>query len=119
MSEFQKLILKDDGEEYEIYIAAKDVPEILEEEPGYRDISLPTVDLEKVHNTIRGYAKYAIGAFKGLGNAEVEKVTLKFSLKVGGKAGIPMLTEGSGEGNFEIQVECKFPTKESNQKAPN
>ena len=30
---------------------------------------------------------------------------------IGGKAGIPMLTEGSTESNFEIQVECKFPPK--------
>ena len=65
--------------------------------------------MKKVHSTIRGYAKYAIGAFRNFGMAEVEKITLKFNLKIAGKAGIPMLTEGSAESNFEIQVECKLP----------
>jgi hypothetical protein len=110
MSEVQKLILKDKDEEYEVYIAPQEITEVPEEDDDYRDISLPTVDMQKVHKTIRGYAIYAIGAFRNFGAAEVEKITLKFNLKIAGKAGVPMLTEGSAEGNFEIQVECKFPT---------
>lgn len=109
MAEIEKLVIKDDGEEYDIYIESNETSEVPEDEPGYRD-SLPTVDLQKVHNTIRGYTKYAIGAFRNFGAAEVEKITLKFNLKVGGKTGIPMLTEGSAESNFEIKVECKFPS---------
>ncbi|NET33259.1 MAG: hypothetical protein F6K19_14765 [Cyanothece sp. SIO1E1] len=111
MSEVQKFILKDEGEEFEIYIAPKGATEISEDEPEYRNIDLPTVDMQQVHKTIRGYARYAIGAFRNFGLAEVEKMTLKFNLKIAGKAGVPMLTEGSAEGNFEIQVECKFPDK--------
>lgn len=109
MADVEKFILKSDNEEYEIYVASKNTPSVPENEPDYRDIELPTVDLQKVHKTIRGYTLYAIGAFKDLSVAEVEKITLKFNLKIAGKAGIPMLTEGSTEGNFEIQVECKFP----------
>jgi hypothetical protein len=109
MSEVEKLVIKDGDEEYEIYIESKDTLEVPADEPGYRD-NLPTVDLQKVHSTIRGYAKYAIGAFRDFGAADVEKITLKFNLKIAGKAGIPMLTEGSAESNFEIQVDCKFPT---------
>jgi hypothetical protein len=109
MSDVEQLVIKDEnGEEFTVYIASKEPmaePDINED---FRD-NLPTVDLQKVHNTIRGYATYAIGAFRNLGAAEVEKLTLKFSLKIGGKTGIPMLTEGSAESNFEIQVECKFP----------
>jgi Trypsin-co-occurring domain 1 len=108
MSDVQKLILKDGDDEYEVYIASKETFEVPEAEPGYRDIELPTVDMEQVHHTIRGYAQYAIGAFKNFAAAEVEKMTLKFNLKIAGKTGIPMLTEGSAEGNLEIQVECKF-----------
>lgn len=113
MSDVQQLVVKDEnGEEFTIYIAPKEQfnePDA-EQEEGYRD-NLPTVDLKKVHDTIRGYTTYAIGAFRNLNTVEVDKLTLKFSLKIGGKAGIPMLTEGSAESNFEIQVECKFPPK--------
>jgi len=111
MSDVQQLVIKDEnGEEFSIYIAPKESLNEPDEEEGFRD-NLPTVDLKKVHDTIRGYTTYAIGAFRNLSIAEVDKLTLKFSLKIGGKAGIPMLTEGSAESNFEIQVECKFPPK--------
>ncbi|NJL88901.1 MAG: hypothetical protein HC916_03155 [Coleofasciculaceae cyanobacterium SM2_1_6] len=109
MSDVEQLVIKDEnGEEFTVYIASKEPIEEPDISEDFRD-TLPTVDLQKVHNTIRGYANYAIGAFRNLGAAEVEKLTLKFSLKIGGKTGIPMLTEGSAESNFEIQVECKFP----------
>lgn len=67
--------------------------------------------LQDIHETIRLYTRYAIGAFKNLGDAQVEEVTLKFGLKIGGEAGIPILTKASAESNFEIQVKCKFPTQ--------
>ena len=67
--------------------------------------------LQEVHETIRLYTRYAIGAFKNIGDIEVEEVTLKFGLKIGGEAGIPILTKASAESNFEIQVKCKFPSK--------
>jgi len=111
MSDVQQLVVKDEnGEEFTIYIAQKEQFNEPDGEEGFRN-NLPTVDLKKVHDTIRGYTTYAIGAFRNLSIAEVDKLTLKFSLKIGGKAGIPMLTEGSAESNFEIQVECKFPPK--------
>lgn len=104
----RKLILKDGVEEYEIYVTPTEMREADEDELGYRG-GLTTVDLEKVHHTIQGYAKYAICAFRHLGGTEVSKITLKFNLKISGKAGIPMLTQGSAESNFEIQLECTFP----------
>ncbi|NES23767.1 MAG: hypothetical protein F6K41_33815 [Symploca sp. SIO3E6] len=112
MSQVEKLIIKDNGEEYEIYVESKqefDLPE--DEGPRYR-AALPTVNLEAVHKQIRGYAKYAIGAFKEFSEAEVEEISLKFGLKVGGSTGIPFVTEGSAEGNFEVTVKCKFPDKQ-------
>ncbi|MBE9100444.1 CU044_2847 family protein [Vacuolonema iberomarrocanum] len=65
-----------------------------------------------LHSTIRAYAWYAIGAFRNLGGAEVDEINLKFGLKIGGKTGVPILTEGSAEANFEISVTCRFPTGE-------
>lgn len=65
--------------------------------------------MQEVHKHIRLYTTYAIGAFKNFAGAEIEELNLKFGLKIANKTGIPMLTEGSGEANFEIEVKCKFP----------
>jgi len=111
MSDVQKLIVKDGNEEYEFYIEpGADIAAITEDD-NYRDIDLPTIDMKKVHSTIRGYARYAIGAFVNFGLAEIEEMNLEFNIKVAGKAGIPVLTEASAEGTFKIQVKCKFPEK--------
>ncbi len=69
------------------------------------------VELKKVHDTIRGYTEYAIGAFKNLAVANVEELNLKFKLKISTEGGIPMLASGKTEADFEIEVKCKFPPK--------
>ncbi|MEH2240805.1 CU044_2847 family protein [Nostoc sp.] len=86
-----------------------EVPE--EEELGYR-YGLPTLNIQEFQGKIRNYAKLSVGAFKNLPDAE--EVTVKFGIKLGGKTGIPFLTEGSAESNFEIEVKCKFPEKKQN-----
>ncbi|QLE58211.1 CU044_2847 family protein [Nostoc sp. TCL26-01] len=109
MSEVQSLIVKDDDQEYTIYVESKEFTEILEEEePGYRD-GLPTVNIQEFQNKIRDYAKLAVGAFQNL--PEAEEVTVKFGIKLGGKTGIPFLTEGSAESNFEIEVKYNLAKK--------
>jgi len=117
MTDIQKFVVKDDdGEEYEFYIEPGDLALLeSEEDERYRDVSLPSIDMKKVHSTIRGYAKYAIGAFVNFGLAEIEEMNLEFNLKIAGKAGMPVLAEGSAEGTFKIQVKCKFPTSESKE----
>ena len=110
MSGIEKFVIKDGDEEFEVYIEAKEAVEVTEDEPGYRD-NLPTVDLQKIHSTIRGYARYAIGAFVNFGLAEIEEMNLEFNLKIAGKTGFPILAEASTEGSFKIQVKCKFPGK--------
>lgn len=116
MTDIQKFVVKDAGEEYEFYIEPGELADVAaEEDEGYRDISLPTIDMKKVHRTIRGYAKYAIGAFVNFGLAEIEEMNLEFNLKIAGKAGMPVLAEGSAEGTFKIQVKCKFPAAESSE----
>jgi Trypsin-co-occurring domain 1 len=115
MSAIEKLVFKDGGEEFEVYIEATESSDVPDDEPGYRD-NLPTVDLQKVHRTIRGYARYAIGAFVNFGLAEIEEMNLEFNLKIAGKAGLPILAETSTEGSFKIQVKCKFPGKSSGVK---
>ncbi|MEO0537183.1 MAG: CU044_2847 family protein [Cyanobacteria bacterium P01_A01_bin.123] len=110
MSEIQKFVVKDNGEEYEFYIEPGALAAVETDEEGdYRDISLPTIDMKKVHQTIRGYARYAVGAFINFGLAEIEEMNLEFNLKISGKAGMPILAEGSAKGSFKVQVKCKFP----------
>jgi hypothetical protein len=58
---------------------------------------------------IEGIAAMIPTAFKHAGGAEVEKITLSFGIKAGGKAGIPMLTEGSAEGSIGVVLECRYP----------
>ena len=79
------------------------------ESKGFKEDTIK--NLQEIHETIRFYTKYAIGAFKNLGDAQVEEVNLKFGLKISGEAGIPILTKASAESNFEISVKCKFPPK--------
>jgi Trypsin-co-occurring domain 1 len=122
MSNIERLVFEEDGEIYTILFESKDTPKIPEiitpeveddrESYGFREDAV--VKIQEVHNQIRAYTKYAIGAFKNLGAAEVEEVTLKFGLKIGGNTGIPLLTQGSAESNFEIEVKCKFPNIQQN-----
>ncbi|MEH2401087.1 CU044_2847 family protein [Nostoc sp.] len=122
MSNIERLVFEEDGEIYTILFESKETPTVPEvvtpevdedkESYGFREEAF--VKIEEVHHQIRAYTKYAIGAFKNLGAAEVEEVTLKFGLKIGGKTGIPFVTEGSAESNFEIEVKCKFPEKKQN-----
>ncbi|MDZ8070430.1 MAG: CU044_2847 family protein [Nostoc sp. DedQUE08] len=124
MSNIERLIFEEDGEIYTILFESKDrqtIPEVItpevdedKESYGWREEAF--VKIDEVHHQIRAYTKYAIGAFKNLGAAEVEEVTLKFGLKIGGKTGIPFVTEGSAESNFEIEVKCKFPENKQNYK---
>ncbi len=107
-------IEQEDGEIREIIISESDndLPTDTDSDRESYGINVDAIaKLQDIHETIRFYTKYAIGAFKNLGEAEVEEVTLKFGLKIGGEAGIPILTKASAESNFEIQVKCKFPPK--------
>ena len=123
MSEVQPVLLQDeDGTTYTMFFESK-IPEVLppdlpppgEVDDDERESMGITEDavakLKEIHGTIRAYAWYAIGAFKNFGGAEVEELNLKFGLKIGGKTGVPIVTEGSAEANFEISVKCKFPEK--------
>lgn len=115
MSELQRFAFEADGEIYEIEIdptmtneddrSGDDDPF---ERKGVREDAIEKMKLAR--QLIRFYAMNAVSAFKDFGAAEVEEVTLKFGLKMGGKAGIPYVTEGSAESNLEIQVKCKFPS---------
>jgi hypothetical protein len=66
-------------------------------------------NFQAIEGTIRAYTNYTLNAFKNVASANIDKVTLEFGIKVGGKAGIPYVTEGSAESHLKITVECSFP----------
>lgn len=117
MSEVQRLLIQEGDRTYEIYVESKSTPDIpppqeQEYDPakGYGFKEDAAVKMQEARQMIRGYAIYALSAFKDFGAAEIEEVTLKFGMKLSGKGGIPYITEGSAESNLEIEVKCKFPT---------
>jgi hypothetical protein len=115
MSELKRLLIEDDGKTVEIFVESPSIPTLpdpptIAKRPGEKgatdEILLKMADIQ---SQIQSYAKFAIGAFQHLGTAEVEEITLKFGIKLGGKTGV-IFTEGSAEGSMEISVKCKFPT---------
>lgn len=117
MSELQRFAFEEKGEVYEVTI---DQAATSEEDNPYdeeRDVRSDAINrMQQARLLIRNYAMYAVTAFKDFGEAEIEEVTLKFAIKMGGKAGIPYISEGSAESNLEIQVKCKFPTSSASEK---
>jgi Pyruvate/2-oxoacid:ferredoxin oxidoreductase gamma subunit len=118
MSHIYPVQLEDaDGTTYTVYIEsteAVDLPDsgIADEGSNRESYGLPEdiqSHIKNIHGTIRAYTWYVIGAFKKLAGVEVEEINLKFGMKIGGKAGLPIFTEGTAESNFEVSVKCKFP----------
>lgn len=109
------------GDNLDIYnpnVTRGDVPRGDITRGGTQPIISPEVrvKLAEVHRTIQGYTQYAIGAFKHLDIADVEEITLKFNLKISAEGGIPMLASGKTESDFAIEVKCKFPKKQDEQR---
>ncbi|MBD2319729.1 hypothetical protein H6G05_23185 [Pseudanabaena sp. FACHB-1050] len=64
-----------------------------------------------IEQTILSYTNVALNALKNVSSANVNKVTLEFGIKVGGKMEVPFVTEGTAESNLKVTVECSFPAK--------
>lgn len=106
----------DEGNAYTIFFEEKDTfsdsGEIVyeSEDDEYETYGISDslkVKLKDIHSTIQAYAWYAIGAFRNVPFAEITEMNLKFGIKIAGKTGVPVLTEGAAEGNFQIEVKCK------------
>lgn len=48
-------------------------------------------------------------AFKELGDANIDKVTLEFGINMVGEAGVPYITKGTAECSLKVTVESSFP----------
>lgn len=120
MPEIQRLLIEEAGETYEIFIESKSdstlspTPSSGSQRPGAMGVTEDTVvKMQQARQMIRGYVSYALSAFREFKGADIQEVNLKFGLKLGAKAGIPYITEGSAEGNLEISVKCTFPPSQS------
>lgn len=70
-----------------------------------------TEKLQNLIGTLESLAAYIPNAIKQASGASVDKLTLKFGVKLAGEAGLPYISKGSAEGNIEIVMECSFPDK--------
>ncbi|AVH67228.1 hypothetical protein CDG77_12055 [Nostoc sp. 'Peltigera membranacea cyanobiont' 213] len=118
MSEVQQLFFQADGEieQIEINLTATEITQEIEEDDDgieYKDVRTDAIArMQQARQMIRSYTIYALSAFKDFDTAEIEEVKLTFGIKLGGKAGIPYITEGSAESNLQIEVKCKFAEKQ-------
>ena len=120
MTDVDRLVFEDEqGNDYTLFIESAeslDLPEssMASDDDGYERMGINNVrvQLSEVHAKLQNYARYAIGAFQDVPFADVEEITLKFGVKVSGSTGIPILTHGSVEGDFHIEIKCKPKKKE-------
>ena len=81
--------------------------------PGGGDAAaIATQSFRAIEGTIRTYTKHTLSAFKDMADANIDKVTLEFGIRVSGEAGVPYVTKGAAESNLNITVECSFAPKE-------
>jgi hypothetical protein len=78
-------------------------------EKGLKDVLNALPKRPSIEQTILSYTNVALNALKNVSSANVNKVTLEFGIKVGGKIGVPFVTEGTAESNLKVTVECSFP----------
>ena len=80
--------------------------------PGGGDAAaIAAQSFKAIEGTIRTYTKHTLSAFKDMAEANIDKVTLEFGIRVSGEAGVPYVTKGTAESNLNITVECSFAQK--------
>ncbi|PZV18562.1 MAG: hypothetical protein DCF22_01380 [Leptolyngbya sp.] len=110
MENEEYLAFEVDGQVQQITVTSKIAPQSDEYE-RYGLVEDTISQMDRTRLMIRTCAIQAVSAFCNFGAAEVQEVNLKFGVKLGGKAGVPYITEGSAESNLEISVKCTFPPK--------
>ena len=116
MTDVDRLVFEDEqGNDYTLFMEAAEPLDFPgssrsgdnDDEYERMGLSDVKVKLSDVHAKLQNYARYAIGAFQNVPFADVEEITLKFGVKVSGSTGIPVLTHGSVEGDFHIEIKCR------------
>lgn len=68
-----------------------------------------------MQGTIHAYTSYTLNTFKQIAEANVDKVTLEFRVKVDGLHYIP---KGMVDANRKIAMECSYPKSIPTKKHP-
>ncbi|HIK14248.1 MAG TPA: hypothetical protein IGS53_02940 [Leptolyngbyaceae cyanobacterium M33_DOE_097] len=76
----------------------------------------PAQSMQILQSTIRTYTHYCLSAFKNIGTANVEEVTLEFGVNLSADAGIPYIASGKAQSNLKITVKCSY--KQLQEKSP-
>lgn len=124
MSEKEIIRFKgDDGKIHELIVDSAStqtttVSEYEDDENSYydevRDVRTDAiVPMQKVQGMIRSYTAYVLTSFKNFSVAEIDEISLKFGMNLGGGVGLPYIVQGNADSNVEIQIKCKFPNKKS------
>ncbi|NEO85374.1 MAG: hypothetical protein F6J87_14165 [Spirulina sp. SIO3F2] len=64
--------------------------------------------VQSMQSVMQSYTNYALDAFKQTANANIDKITLEFGVKIGGEMGIPYVTSGTADANLKVTVQCSF-----------
>ncbi|NEQ53251.1 MAG: hypothetical protein F6K11_24460 [Leptolyngbya sp. SIO3F4] len=102
----------DDVKELDVDLSAMESAAASEADDELEDYDVTDEVIKKMdaaRELMQNYTEYVLTAFRNFSAAEVDELTLKFGINMGGKAGIPYITEGSVGGNVEIEVKCTFP----------
>ncbi len=70
---------------------------------------------KNISKTIHAYTIYSLSAFRKINIAKIDKVTLEFGIKIGGKFGVPYISEGSSDCHLKITVESSFPQSQERE----
>lgn len=119
MAEQEYLAFESDGEVYDVTMTPKSPSLSTNEDEEFEEYGIQEdvlTQMQKTRQMIRTCAVQTVSAFRNFGVANVQEVNLKFGVKLGGKAGLPYITEGSAESNLEITVKCTFVETESTTK---
>jgi len=72
----------------------------------------PAQSMQILQSTIRTYTHYCLNAFKNMGAANVEEVTLEFGINLSADAGIPYIASGKAQSNLKVTVKCSYKQPE-------
>lgn len=124
MSQKETILFKgDDGKIHELIVDLAGLETVTvnedddDEDSDYaevRDVRTDAImQMQKAQRMIRTYTGYVLTSFKNFSAGEIDEISLKFGMNLGGGVGLPYIVQGNADSNVEIQIKCKFPNKKS------
>jgi hypothetical protein len=121
MANDEYLAFEEGGQVYQVTVKPQTLRPSQQDDDAYEDYGpqeQAIATMQRARQMIRTCAIQTVSAFRNFGVAHVEEVNLKFGIKMGGKTGLPYITEVAGEGNLEISIKCTFPAPNASVQPP-